>query len=114
MPEVGATPQVNKQPNLEPAPASGPAKGNRSYISIVIGVLAVAVVALAIWIGIKALNSTSPASITNPTTVINQPQTTSEIKNDADFQKIEEDLNNTDVDGLAKDLDQNDTDAAEF
>jgi hypothetical protein len=111
MPEVGATPQVNRQPNLEPVPASGPAKGNRSYISIVIGVLAVAVVALAIWIGFEALTSTS--TIQPTTTNINSPSE-SEIKNEADLQKLEDEVNNSDIDGLTKDLDQNDTDAAEF
>lgn len=113
MPELTANPQVNRQPNPEPTLSSGPVKGGRNYISIIIGVLAVAVVLLTIWIGYQALN-TGPAPSTSPITTINKNDTVSEIKSDSDFQKLEDDINNQNIDGLTKDLDQNDTDAAGF
>ncbi|OGY22298.1 MAG: hypothetical protein A2126_03925 [Candidatus Woykebacteria bacterium GWB1_45_5] len=109
MPEVGVNPQVNNQP--AGVPASTTTKSRRSYVSILIGVLAVVIAALAIWIGYQALNA-GPSPSTSPTSVINQ--TVPEVKSDADLQKLEEEVKNTDVDGLTKDLDQNDTDAAGF
>lgn len=79
-------------------------------MGMLIAAAALLVAALAIWIGYKAL-TTTPSS-TSPTT--STTTTVSEIKSDADFQKLEDELNNTDVDALTKDLDQNDTDAASF
>lgn len=113
MPEVAPDLQINKQPSLEPVPSVGPAKRGRSYIGAVIGVLAVAVALLAVWIGYKALN-TGPEPSTNPSVTINTNSTVPEIKSDTDFQKLEDEVNNQDIDGLTKDLDQNDTDAADF
>jgi len=114
MPEVEASPKVNTVPNPAPAPEATPPKAKRNFIGILIGVAALVVAAVAIWIGFKALTGIGPTSITNPITVINQPQTTPEIKNDSDFQQLEDQVNNTDLDSLTKDLDQNDKDAAGF
>ena len=111
MPEVGVNPQVNNQP--AGVPASTTTKSRRSYVSILIGVLAVVIAALAIWIGYKALTTTTSTPSSAPTSV-NNTTAVPEIKSDADFQKLEDEVNNTDLDTLTKDLDQNDTDAGEF
>jgi hypothetical protein len=113
MPEVEANPKVNIAPSPAPAPAAAPAKGERRFPGILIGVVALVVAAVAIWIGYKAL-SIGPMPSPNPAVVINNPQTTADIKNDSNFQQLEDQVNNTDLDSLTKDLDQNDTDASGF
>lgn len=105
MPEVVTNPQANNQKTAA-ATSSG-----KNIIVVAIVVLVILIVLVVVWFSIKSL---SPSVTTTTTPTVSQGETVPEIKNDADFQKLEDQLNKTDIDGLSTELDQNDKDAAEF
>ena len=106
-------PQENKPespPEAKPTPASKAPSGKGKNIAIVaIVVLVILVVFVAIWFTLKA---TSTTQTTTPATT--QSEDVPEIKSDADLEKLENELKNTDVDDLGTGLDENDKDSSEF
>jgi flagellar basal body-associated protein FliL len=101
-------PQTN---NPAPAPVSGgPSSKGKNAAIVVIVVLVIAVVFVAIWFALKSISSTDMTTPTATTTT----ETVPVVKDSDDIQKLEDEVRNTDVDGLSEDLEENDKDAADF
>lgn len=87
-------------------------KGKNVAIGIIV-VLVILVVLTAVWFTLKSLNNDTTTTTTT-TPVSTQGQDIPVVKNDADLQKLEDELKNTDIDSVGNELDANDTDAASF
>ena len=105
MADIATNPQVNNQKT-----GTG-TTGGKNFIVVAIVILVILIVLAVAWFSIKSL---SPSTTTTTTPTASQGQAVPEIKSDADLGKLENELNTTDLDGLTKELDQNDKDAAEF
>lgn len=95
---------MNSQPNQKPT------SGGKNIVTLAIVGLVIVVVLLVAWLAIKGVD-TSTTETTTPTTTAREVPA---IKSDADFQKLENELNETNLDALTTELDKNDTDAAGF
>ena len=105
MTEVLTNPQVNKEPTVGSAP------GGKNVVVVAIVVLVILIVLVVVWFSIKSL---SPSTTTTTPPTVSQGETVPEIKSDADFQKLEDQLNKTDIESMSAELDKNDADSAEF
>ena len=84
----------------------------RVFSFVVIAVLVLSVIASLIWFLILSTQETSTIDSTPaPTT---KTDTVPDIKSDKDLENLEKEVNDTDVDGLSKDLDANDKDSEDF
>lgn len=105
--------EVNpEQPNKPQVTAQSPSDKGKNVAITLIVVLVILVVLAAVWFTLKSLNtSTETTTTTTPTT---QPTDVPEVKSDADLEKLENEVKNTNIDDLGTDLDANDSDAASF
>jgi flagellar basal body-associated protein FliL len=103
------TPQMNNPTTPSPV-SNGPSSKGKNVAIVAIVVLVVAVVFVAIWFALRALSDEETTAPTAATTTETAPA----VKDASDIQKLENQVRNTDVDSLEKDLDANDTDAAGF
>lgn len=107
------TPSQSNSPEIPPV-GSGPTTKSRNVAIVIIVVLVVMVVFAAIWFALKSL-ATPDNKTTAPTATSTKTSTQSaDIKSDSDLKKAEDELNNTNIDDLESELEQNDTDAATF
>ena len=84
----------------------------RVFSFVVIAVLVLSASAALIWFLILSPQEISTTGSTpTPTT---QTDTVPDIKSDKDSENLEKEVNDTDVDGLSKDLDANDKDSEDF
>lgn len=84
----------------------------RVFSFVVIAVLVLSGSAALIWFLILSPQETSTIDSTPaPTT---KTDTVPDIKSDKDLENLEKEVNDTDVDGLSKDLDANDKDSEDF
>jgi len=107
------TPPQSNSPEVPPV-GSGPTTKSRNVAIIIIVVLVVMVVFAAIWFTLKSLATTDTDTTTRTATPTKTSTESAEIKSDSDLKKVEDELNNTNIDDLESDLEQNDTDAAQF
>jgi len=80
-------------------------KGKNVAIATIV-LLVILTVFVAIWFALKSTSTQTPTTTgsTEPT----------EIKSDADLEKLEKEVRNTNVDDMNTDLDANDSDASQF
>ena len=105
MADIVTNPQVNNQKT------SVGTTGGKNFIVVAIVILVILIVLAVAWFSIRSLG---PSTTTTTAPTASQGQAVPEIKSDADFAKLEDDLNKTDIDGMSADLDKNDADASEF
>ena len=86
-----------------------PSSKGKNVAIVAIVVLVILVVFVAIWFALKA---TSTTVTTPPATT--QSDEVPAIKSDADLERLENEVRNTDVDGMNTDLDANEADSAPF
>ncbi|HEX7456768.1 MAG TPA: hypothetical protein VF303_04920 [Candidatus Nanoarchaeia archaeon] len=96
--------------NKPTSPSPAPTAGGKNITFIIIVVLVILVVFAAIWFVLTSLD-TSKEPVTTTTT---PAETVPQIQGADDLQKLEDQVRNTNVDNLSKDLDANEADAAEF
>jgi len=97
-------------PNQQPNPNT-----KRIKVSVYLIVIFIAVIITVgiIWMKTKDV-STGPTTtpVSTPQTV--DTDTVPDIKSDKDLEKLENEVKNTDIDGLSKDLDANDADSKDY
>ena len=104
--------EVNpEQPNKPQVTAQSPSDKGKNVAITLIVVLVILVVFAAVWFTLKSLNTTTETTTTTPTT---QSTDVPSVKSDADLEKLENEVKNTNIDDLGTDLDANDSDAAQF
>lgn len=103
------TPQTNN-PTPPSQVSNGPSSKGKNIAIVAIVVLVIAVVFVAIWFALRALSTDETTTPTATTTTETAPA----VKDADDIQKLENQVRNTDVDGLSDDLDANDSDAEGF
>ena len=102
------TPEVQENTSAT-TPAAKPdvpsSKGKNVAITAIV-VLVILVVFVAIWFALKSTSTQTPTTTGSTESA--------EIKSDADLEKLEKEVRNTNADDLSTDLDDNDTDSAGF
>ena len=101
-------PQMNNPATPSPVSNGSSSKGKNTAIVMIV-VLVIAVVFVAIWFALRSISTDETTAPVTTTT-----ETAPAVKDADDIQKLENQVRNTDVDGLSDDLDANDEDAAEF
>ncbi|OGY23336.1 MAG: hypothetical protein A2172_02855 [Candidatus Woykebacteria bacterium RBG_13_40_15] len=106
-------PQVNNPASSDQNKVGEPSSKSKNTVIIIIVVLVLGVVFASILYVVSSMNSAAPVS--TPTPVTTSSATSSEVKNDSDLKKLEEQVKNTNIDqDLNEGLDENDQDAAAF
>ena len=106
--------EVNpEQPNKPQVTAQSPSDKGKNVAITLIVVLVILVVLAAVWFTLTSLN-TSTGTTTTTTTPTTQSTDVPDVKSDADLEKLENEVKNTNIDDLGTDLDANDSDAASF
>lgn len=77
----------------------------------IFAVLLLIVIILGVSLFMFKYSTSEPTGISIPTA---QTQVAPDVKSAGDLQKLEDEVSNVDIDGLSKDLDLNDQDAATF
>lgn len=98
-------------PQTSPAPAEKNSEGKSAVILVVI-LLAAIITFAAVWFVLNTRDTSTETSTTTPPTT--QTSTVPDVKSDSDLKKLEDEVKNTDIDGLSKDLDDNDADTKGF
>jgi len=102
------TPEVqeNTSATTPAAKPDVPSSKGKNIAIIAIVVLVIVVVFVAIWFALKSTSTQTPTTT--------QSTESAEIKSDADLEKLEKEVRNTNVDDMNTDLDANDSDAGQF
>ena len=100
-------------PNQQPTTTTTDTRKIKISVYLIVIFIAVIVTVGIIWMKTKDVsNQTLTDPVSTPQTI--DTDTVPDIKSDKDLEKLENEVKNTDIDGLSKELDDNDADSKDF